>query len=428
MAGAVVLAGLLLGGAVEAAERPSRARLSAIEARIVAEVARGLPETIALLQETVDIPSATENLQGVRRVGEVYRRELDRLGFRSRWVEMPKEMKRAGHLFAERDGARGRRLFLIGHLDTVLEGRRFEKTGTRATGTGTVDMKGGNAIVIAALRALHAAGALDGTRLVIAFTGDEEDPGEPVEVARRDLIEEGKKSQAALAFEAAVGNTATVARRGVSTWTLEVTGVTAHSSGIFDESVGSGAIFEAGRILRDMHVELRGQPYLTFNPSLVVGGTTVEHEAGSETGSASGKTNVIAPRAVVEGDLRFLSLEQREAVKRAMTEIASRSLPRTSARITFEDSYPPMAPTPGNLELLKVLDGASRDLGHGEVPALDPGRRGAGDVSFVAPHVSGLDGLGAHGEGSHTPDEVMDLATLPALVERTALLIHRLTR
>ncbi|HEX6203609.1 MAG TPA: M20 family peptidase, partial [Thermoanaerobaculia bacterium] len=80
-----------------------------------------------------------------------------------------------------------------------------------------------------------------------------------------------------------------------------------------------------------------------------------------------------------------------------------------------------------NHALLAVLDQVSRDLGHGPVEPHDPGARGAADVSFAADHVlGGLDGLGAMGHREHAPDEWVELDTLPMLIERAALLIHRL--
>jgi glutamate carboxypeptidase len=113
-----------------------------------------------------------------------------------------------------------------------------------------------------------------------------------------------------------------------------------------------------------------------------------------------------------------------------MQAIVARHLPRTGATLRFDDgAYPPMTPTPGNEALLQVLDGASRDLGLGPVAALDPGKRGAGDIGFVAHLLPGLDGLGSDGgRNSHAPGEYMDLATLTPMAQRAAVLIYRLTR
>jgi glutamate carboxypeptidase len=134
----------------------------------------------------------------------------------------------------------------------------------------------------------------------------------------------------------------------------------------------------------------------------------------------------VPQRVVVEGDLRYLTREQLARARETMSQIASRSLPQTSATLAFTDGMPSMEPTAANHELLRVLDRASRDLGAGSIEAHDPGRRGAGDISFVATIVPGLDGLGAAGENVHAAGEYMDLESLPTLIKRAALLMHRL--
>jgi glutamate carboxypeptidase len=102
--------------------------------------------------------------------------------------------------------------------------------------------------------------------------------------------------------------------------------------------------------------------------------------------------------------------------------------PGTDALITFSDGYPSMPPTQGNIAVLAKLNQVSIDLGYGPVEAYDPGKRGAADVSFIAEYVDAIDGIGAQGAGAHTPDENIDLSTLPMLVERASILIHRLGR
>ena len=411
-----------LGGLGNAAE------ISNDEKKIVAIIESQRDETIAMIEKVVNIPSATQNLAGVREVGKAFQAEFEKIGFQTRWDAMPATMKRAGHLIAERPGSRGKRLLLIGHLDTVLEGKKFERVGDKAFGTGTVDMKAGDVIVLQALKALFRVGALDDRRIAVIFTGDEEDAGSPISVSRASMRELAKRSDVALAFEAVIDDTAIVARRGVSTWSLTVKGETGHSSGIFRRELGTGAIFETARILDTFRQELSGEKDLTFNASLILGGTEVAHEKNAFQGSASGKTNVVPPTTIVQGDLRFLSEPQREAAEERMRAIVSEHLPKTSATIEFIDEYPAMSPSAGNYELLKILDKTSRDLGFGPVKAFDPGKRGAGDISFVAPLIDSLDGLGADGEGSHAPGESINLDALPRQVEKAAILIHRLTR
>ncbi len=413
----------------------ARAELDPVEQAIVAAVEAQADELVEQLETLVNINSGTMNHAGVREVGAFFERELAALGFATRWIEMPAEMQRAGHLFAERAGDRGPTILLIGHLDTVFEldspFQSFRREGEIAHGPGTEDMKGGNLVILHAVKALGAAGALDGTRLIVALTGDEEEPGAPLEISRRDLIEAGRRADIVLGFEAAVLDihTGTIARRGASAWKLAVTATPAHSSQIFDERYGAGAIFEAARILGAFYGQLRGERYLTFNPGVILGGTSVDYDEEGKRGTAFGKTNVIAQTAVVDGDLRTISAEQLERARETMRRIAALSLPGTQAEITFADGYPAMPPTTANEALLSQLDQVNRDLGFGGIEALDPGLRGAADVSFVAADVdAALDGLGPVGWDGHTTGERIDLSTLPVAVQRVAVLLYRLTR
>ena len=401
--------------------------LSAKEAEIVAKAGAGMPQFAADLQEAVNTSSATEDLAGVERMGAIVVRQMSELGFNARWVPQPAGTGRAGCVVAEHRGTRGKRILIIGHLDTVYPGGNFRLEGGRAFGSGTSDMKGGNLVAIHALRSLRAAGALEGTQIIAVFSGDEESPGRPLAVVRSELIEAAKRSDVALAFEAAVNDTVVIARRGSMKWTLATNGVSAHSSGIFSPDVGDGAIYETSRILNSFREELRDEDGLTFNAALVAGGATASLEATEA--HAKGKANITPGEAFVLGDLRAIDQNQVDRVKARMAEIVSRNLPHTTAKITFgDDAYPPMAATQENYALLAQIDQVSRDLGYGGLKAFDPRARGAGDVSFVAPFIPGLDGLGIRGEMEHNPGESADLASVPELVKRTAILIYRLTR
>jgi glutamate carboxypeptidase len=384
-------------------------------------------EAITLLQRIVDIDSPTENLEGVRQVGSVLATELEAIGMTTRWLDMPPEMKRAGHLRAETTGTRGKRLLLLGHIDTVLSGERFRREGDKGYGTGTSDMKSGVVVMVQALKALHSVGALEDTRIVVILTGDEEDGGLPYEASRGPLVEVAKESAAALSYEATIDDTATVGRRGASAWMLEVNANTGHSGGIFDDDTGAGAIFEASRILDSFYETLRGERYLTFNPSVIVGGTEATFDEYS--GSAIGKSNVVPAKVHVLGDLRYISAKQEENTRDRMRRIVAKSLPHASARIEFIEGYPAMTPTKDNYALLHQLSGVSEDLGYGKVEALDPGERGAGDIGFVSDLVPSLDGIGgAAGGNSHATGEWTNLEPLPGLIQRSAILLYRLTR
>ena len=409
-------------------------KLSRTEEKIVDQVRLLNEESIDFLEKVVNINSGSLNLEGVKAVGAAFRNEFDAIGFKTRWIDMPEEMNRAGHLFASIEGTKGKRLLLIGHLDTVFEKnspfQAFEQINdSMAYGPGANDMKGGDVVVLYALKALSNLNLLNKSTITVAFTGDEESTGKPLSISRKELIEAAKKSDIALGFETATGfNNATIARRGASGWKVEVEGVRAHSSGVFSERTGAGAIFEMSRILHRFYDEVRGEEYLTFNPGNLMGGTFVDYDAKASGGSVFGKTNVVAQKAIVHGGLRFISEEQKENARAKMRAIVAENLPQTKATISFTDSYPAMGPTAGNQAVLEELNKVSLALGQGGVSAYDPGRRGAADISFVADYVDGLDGLGTMGRGAHTPQETVNLKTINDLIQRTALLIYRLTR
>ena len=406
--------------------------LSAVEQQLVAFADRSRPEAEALLERAVNINSGTMNLEGVRRMGQLFDAEFKALGFRTSWIDGA-AFKRAGHLVAERDG-KGPRLLLIGHLDTVFEADSAFQTYERlnadsARGPGVIDMKGGDVVIVFALKSLHAAKVLEGMALTVVMTGDEEEPGEPIAVARKVLFDAGKAADIAIGFENGNNNpaNANISRRGFTGWTLHVKGTPAHSSQVFTEAVGAGAIYELSRILNGFYARLSSEALLSVNPGMALGGTTVDFDAAQSRGTAFGKTNVVAEHAVVIGDLRALSSDQLASAKKAMQDVTAAHLPRTSAELRFDDSYPPMAPSDGNRRLLATLDRVSRDLGTGPITPVDPRAAGAADISFVANDVDmAIDAVGLKGKGDHTVEETADLRLLPLQIKRAAVLLHRL--
>jgi glutamate carboxypeptidase len=436
------LASLALALALATVAAPAEAKLSPAERKMAATIEAERGRSEALLEKLVEQNSGSRNLAGVEAVGRMMRAELEPLGFAVRWVPMG-EVGRAGHIVATHKGAstgsaaRGRRMLLIGHLDTVFEPdspfQHFSrKDGDAAEGPGAGDDKGGMVVMVAALRAMHAAGTLKGADVTVVLTGDEEDAGDPIAIARRDLIEAGKVADVALDFEGLAQENGrdmgSIARRSAGSWEVKVTARTGHSSGIFSRGSGNGAIYELARILEAFRTELP-EPNLTFNVGLVVGGATASLDEAGIRGQAAGKTNVIPAVAIARGDIRTLSREQDERVRAKMREIVSRALPGAKAEIGFGDHiYPPMAPTAGNRALLDRLNGVNRDLGLEEMGALDPLKRGAGDISFVAEFTDGLVGLGAASHGDHAPGETVDLASIPRQAKRAAILMSRLSR
>lgn len=408
--------------------------LSPEEQRMVEWIDAHGEDAIALLEETVNISSGTMNHAGVRMVGDVMRGELEALGLETEWIDLPPEMERAGHLFGRKHTGSGKKFVLIGHLDTVFEAdddfQAFARDGDTAAGPGVEDMKGGNVVIVYALKALQEIGALEDIPVVVAYTGEEEKMGRPLAVSRKDLVEAGKWADYGLGFESAItydgADWGTIARRSSSGWILTVEGRQAHSSGIFGDKAGAGAIFEVSRILNAFYEEVRGEEHLTFNAGTIQGGTDVDYSAGQNRGNTFGKTNVVPRLAVVHGGIRAISQDQLERTQAAMRAIVAKNLPRTTATIEFSEGYPPMFPSEGNRGVLAVLSEINEDLGRGLMQELDPSRRGAADVSFVSPYTDAIAGLGPLGTGGHTPNETIDLLSMPLAIKRAAILIYRL--
>jgi len=417
--------------------------LSPIEQRMVTAIDAHIVADQSLLAKLVNINSGTMHLAGVEAVKDVLVPQFESLGFKVRWVPMQIQTGRAGDLVAEHpcpqgEGKCGKRLLLIGHMDTVFEpSSTFQKysivpnTNSQiATGPGVADMKGGIVVMLAALRAMQTAGALEQTEIRIVLSGDEERFGAPVELARRDLIDAAKQSDVALEYEPSVRlngqDTISISRRSSTTWHLVTSGLSGHSSQIFGDRLGYGAIYELARILDAFRQQLHEEG-LTYNAGLILGGATAQIDADSTGGTATGKANVVAPAAIATGDIRTLNNEQTDRVEAKMQAIVAAHLPRTVARITFDEGYPAMARTPAGQQLFSQWNDISTALGLGPVLEGGPMTRGAGDISFAAPYVPGLVGVGILGEGYHAEGETAYLDSLAKQAKRNAILLERLS-
>lgn len=412
------------------------AQNSAVEKAILSSIDLHTDSHLELLKEVVNINSGTRNFEGVQKVGEIFKEKLTALGFEVK-LTSGASFNRAGHLIATRKSTnkKGTKLLLIGHLDTVFElDNPFQKytmvNDSIMNGPGVSDMKGGDVIIILAMQALKDAGVIDGMNIEIVMTGDEEDSGNPISLSKKELIEAAQNADIALGFENADGDpkTIVVSRRGSMGWKLTVTGKPGHSSQIFTENLGHGAIYESARILNEFYNQLSNEENLTFNPGFIAGGSAVNYEESKSGAFVTGKNNVIAQEAIVEGDIRAVSPQQLEKAKKIMKEIVSNNFPQTSAKIVFdENAYPPLALTEGNTKLLNMYNKVSQDLGFGEVKAVNPRKAGAADISFTSGYVEmAIDGLGLSGADDHSIKETGNLNMLSVQAKRAAILMYRL--
>jgi glutamate carboxypeptidase len=438
MVSLVGMAGLSLGVEMKA----QSVAPDAAETAMVRAVDAESPAAVALLERIVNINSGTMNLPGVIAVKNVVAPQIEALGFKVRWVPMEAFDKRAGDLVAEHpcpagSGKCGKRILLIGHMDTVFElSSSFQKyaivpgtDGKIATGPGVNDMKGGLVVMLSALKAMKAAGTLDKAEITIVLSGDEEHHGEPTSISRKDMIDAAKHSDVAMEFEnssrMAGKDMIRISRRSSNSWRLEATGRSGHSSQVFGANLGYGAVYEMTRILDEFRKEMT-EHGLTFNVGVLMGGATASLNETGTGGTVTGKTNVIPPVALALGDLRTLSNDQTLRTEAKMRAIVADHLGKTGATIEFQEGYPAMAETDGSRDLVVKLNEVNATLGLGTEEVMDPMLGGAGDIAFVAPFVPGLVGTGAMGEGAHAEGETIMLDSLPRQAKRMAVLMYRL--
>jgi glutamate carboxypeptidase len=405
-----------------------------IESKIVVQIDSNLPQSLRELEQVVNMNSGTLNLPGVKAVGNVFLKQFEELGFDTEWVD-GSDFERAGHVVAKY-GTKGPKILMIGHLDTVFtKDDSFQSftslNNNMVAGPGITDMKGGNVIIVSVLRALKELNLLDNMSVTVVMTGDEESSGKPLSASKKALIDAAKWADIALGFEDGDSNikTAVIARRGSVNWTLDVKGRPAHSSQIFSDDIGYGAIFETARILNSFREQLAGYGNLTFNPGVLLAGTTIDYDSKNTVGEAFGKRNVVAQTATVTGGIRAQTPEELEHAKKVMHKIVNENLLHTSATLVIGDGYPPMAPRQENYDLLAIYSDVSESLGYGKVEAVNPRNAGAADISFTANYVDmAMDGLGLMGSGGHTKDEMADMTSFAKNMHKAAILMYRLSQ
>lgn len=407
--------------------------LSSAETSLINKVKLEQQNQLRFLQRLTDINSGTLNIAGVRKTGSIVSEELTNLGFKTSWVEEPVSMHRAGTLIAHHEG-KGKRILLIAHLDTVFSAaapfQAYSQKKQIAKGQGVIDDKGGIAVLLYALKALHATGQLQNAAIDVVMTGDEEESGKPASISRKPLVDAARQCDIALDFEPSISlNSATIARRGISNWTITTRGTAAHSAGIFHDGVGYGAIFGLAQQLNAMRAQMQNVRNLSFNPGIVMGGSSLHYDSATASGSVDGRENVVASLAIAKGDLRYIDARQKQFATKRMQKIVSQKLPGVNSEIMFVDGIPPMALTRNNLKLLQLYSQVSVDLGHGKVTPVAASARGAADISYVAEIVpANLSGLGPVGYGAHTMAETLELPSLEIQTGRAALLISRLLK
>ncbi|HEY7850366.1 MAG TPA: M20 family metallopeptidase [Ktedonobacterales bacterium] len=351
------------------------------------------------LAQLVNIDSGTYTPDGVARVADALQWRFEASGA---LVERVERVERAAgaeygpHLIARWPGAGQGRILLIGHMDTVFpEGeaarRPFRVEQGRAYGPGVMDMKSGLLVGIYAARLLRDAASW--AELVMLCNSDEE-IGSP---SSHDLVAHlASQADAVLVLEPnSRVDRVTIARKGVATFRLDVTGLSAHAG--VEPGKGRNAIVELAQRLLTVHALNGTIPGVTLNVGVVQGGE---------------RPNIVAEHAHALVDVRAPDAASVAAVEAALREIAAAAptIAETETRLSGGFLHQPFTQSEASARLFALADAVAHKLGY----TLTGGATGGGSDGNTAAAVGTptLDGLGPAGGHAHNPGEYIEVASV----------------
>lgn len=365
-----------------------------------------LEETIALVREFVECESPSDDAAAIERFNKLFVARTTGLGDVTRFA--------GGNLRcrfdlpgSEKDG----QILALGHGDTVwpvgtLLQMPFRRDGERLWGPGVLDMKGGLAFLLMAVRALRELNVPVRRNVLLQLNADEEAGS----VGSRALTEDAaKESVAVLVLEPGTGldGKLKTQRKGVGDYVVTVRGRATHSG--IDFETGASAIVELAQQIGRIAAFTNLKRGITVNPGIVEGGT---------------RTNVVAAEARVEVDVRVSRLRDAGPIDRRFRGLRPVDK-RCSISVEGGLNRPPMERTRGNRRLFE----AARSMAADELGMqLEESATGGGsDGNFTsALGIPTLDGLGTVGEGAHASNESILIDRIADRVALLALLLARL--
>jgi glutamate carboxypeptidase len=370
-----------------------------------------------LLTELCAISSTSDDADGLRRMADRLARELSARGLDTAIEMQPGEGGAELPVVLARGPEAGERcLLLVGHMDTVLPAVPPRIEGDRLLATGGLDMKGGLVTLIAALDLMAARGDAVPGDITLVVVPDEEASGV---ISTRTMEQWGKRARALLVIEPGEarngGETIVTGRRGLVEWRLEVTGRAAHSGLAFWH--GRSALVAAAAWATRAHALSVPGPGVTVNVARLVAGDrdfvddlAHHHEL---LGSAR-RRNVVSERALADGEIRFLSLAERDRALARLAELALEIAQEYDVTVSFTpgqavspvDPHGPGTPLAERAVELARAQGWQLEVEHD--------RGGVSFPNFVPnpERIAILDCLAPVGDGMHTREEFLDLTSL----------------
>lgn len=394
-------------------------RMTTIERDAVASAA-AYP-MLPLVEEWAAINSGTRNLTGLAVMADRLAEQFGTLPGTLRLVE-PERVERVGadgrlteighgrHLHLSVRPEAPVRMLFTGHMDTVYPVDHPFQTLTRIDaerlgGPGVADMKGGLALLFAALQAVEQSPLAGRLGYDVMINSDEE-TGSASSAALIARLTAGKV--AALTYEPALPDgTLAGARGGTGNFTIVVRGRSAHAGRNPEE--GRNAIVAAARIT--LELAQLGSDDITVNPARIDGG---------------GPNNVVPDLAMLHVNFRPRALAAIERTGPAVKAIAERIAAEHDVGVEVHGSFnrPPKPIDDGAGRLFETVRAAGADLG------LTIGWRATGGVcdgnNIAAAGVPVVDTMGVRGGAIHSTDEYMLVDSLPERAGLSALTILRI--
>lgn len=366
-----------------------------------------LPQMLGWLRRMVEINSFTTHAEGVRRVGELTAECFAGLGFEAEFVR-PVDPRHGGHLFLRRGPRDQRPVLLVTHLDTVFppgeevaNGFRWQEEGGRIHGPGTVDNKGGTALIWLMLHLLRAGWpeVYENTRWVVAANSAEEVISDDFARQARRLFPEG--ARAVLVFEGGPhdenGWHLVTARKGRSEFRLVCRGRAAHAGS--GHASGVNAVVELSRVLPEAAALTDPARELTVNVATVQGG---------------GILNRVPHEAVAELEMRAYEPEVLERAEQALLKLAG---PTRGGAVIEVERLGATAAWPGGVQT-EALYGIWRECGlRLGMDMLARRRGGLSDANYLCSLGPTLDALGPAGGNAHCSERSADGSKVPEYVE-----------
>lgn len=354
-----------------------------------------------LWQDLVNQDSPASYREGVDLVAKRVFKELEEAGASTRWDEEGKA------LIAEIPGDSRAPVLLLGHMDTVFPvgeaaRRPFTVEGSRVTGPGALDMKGGVAVMLSALKALHSAG-FSGRPLKVILVSDEEIAHNG---SKATVMLQREARGCAACFNCETGyedNSLVIGRKGGVVFKAAVHGIAAHAGN--NPRQGRSAIWEMAKKIDDIQNMTDWDKGITFNVGTIKGGTV---------------SNAIPDYCEVEGDIRFQDPDISPLVKEELLKVLNHTyIEGTKTELLlYHEGMLPMKMTEENRKLFEFVKKTGEENG---IPVSEGKLVGGGSDSgyVVYAGVPTVCAMGVKGRFNHTRDEY---TLKDSLFERAKLL------